>query len=68
MKIRTANYSDLERIKDLCVRNGLKVNKINPEVWENLPKIKEFQDIPIGWILETEEEKIVGVILNLFTN
>ena len=68
MKVRTANYSDLEEIKDLCNRNGLKVNKINSEVWKDLPRIEKFQDTHIGWVLETEEEKIVGVILNLFTN
>ena len=68
MKIRAANYSDLEEIKDLCTRNGLKINKINQEIWKDFPKIKEFQDTPIGWVLETDEEKIVGVILNLFMN
>ena len=68
MKIRAANYNDLEEIKDLCTRNGLKINKINQEIWKDLPKIKEFQDTPIGWVLETDEKKIVGVILNFFTN
>ena len=68
MKIRAANYNDLEEIKDLCTRNGLKINKINQEIWKDFPKIKEFEDTPIGWVLETDEEKIVGVLLNFFMN
>ena len=68
MKIREANYNDLEEIKELCIRNGLKVTKINQEIWKNHPAINEFKNIPIGWVLESKEKKIVGVILNLFMN
>ena len=68
MKIRTANYDDLEEIKALCARNGLNIKKINQKIWKELPAIKEFKNIPIGWVLESNEKKIVGVILNLFMN
>ena len=66
MKIREATYKDLEDIKTLCIRNGLRVTKINEEVWKNHPSINDFVDVPIGWVLENESKKIVGVILNLF--
>ena len=68
MKIRTANYDDLEEIKALCARNGLNIKKINQKIWEELPAIKEFKNIPIGWVLESDNKKIVGVLLNFFMN
>ena len=68
MKIRTANYDDLEEIKVLCARNGLNIKKINQKIWRELPAIKEFKDIPIGWVLESDNKKIVGVLLNFFMN
>jgi len=66
MKIREATYNDLEGIKNLCVRNGLEIKKINEEVWKNHPSINDFANVPIGWVIESENKKIVGVILNLF--
>ena len=66
MKIREATYKDLEDIKTLCIRNGLRVTKINEEVWKNHPSINDFVDVPIGWVLENESKKIVGVYLSLF--
>ncbi len=66
MKIRIAKFDDLEKIKELCVRNNLNVKKINKEAWENFPNFNEFQNIPIGWVIENNEKNIVGVILNLF--
>lgn len=68
MKIRTANYDDLEEIKALCARNGLNIKKINQKIWRELPAIKEFKNIPIGWVLESDNKKIVGVLLNFFMN
>ena len=68
MKIRGAKFEDFEKIKELCVRNNLKVNKINKEVWLNFPKSNEFENVPIGWVLENNEKNIVGVILNLYMN
>ena len=68
MKIRTANYDDLEEIKALCARNGLDIKKINQKIWRELPTIKEFKNIPIGWVLESDNKKIVGVLLNFFMN
>ena len=68
MKIREAKFEDFEKIKELCVRNNLKVNKINKEVWQNFPKSNEFENVPIGWVLENNEKNIVGVILNLYMN
>ena len=47
MKIREAKFEDFEKIKELCVRNNLKVNKINKEVWQNFPKSNEFENLPI---------------------
>ncbi len=68
MKIRIAKFDDFEKIKELCVRNNLQVEKINKEVWKDFPKFNEFENVPIGWVLENNEGKIVGVILNLFMN
>ena len=41
MIIRAAKFDDLEKIKELCVRNNLKVKKINKEVWRNFPNFNE---------------------------
>ena len=68
MRIRAAKFDDLEKIKELCVRNNLKVKKINKEVWRNFPNFNDFENIPIGWVIESNEGNIVGVILNLFMN
>ena len=68
MKIRTATFDDLKKIKELCIRNNLKVDKIYKEVWQNFPKSNEFENVPIGWVLENNEKNIVGVILNLYMN
>ena len=56
MKIRTANYDDLEEIKALCARNGLNIKKINQKIWKELPAIKEFENIPIGWVMESDNK------------
>jgi len=68
MKIRTATFDDLKKIKELCIRNNLKVDKIYKEVWQNFPNFSEFENVPIGWVMENKEGNIVGVILNLFMN
>jgi len=68
MKIRIAKFDDLKKIKELCIRNNLKVEKIYKEVWQNFPNFNEFENVPIGWVIENNEGNIVGVILNLFMN
>ncbi len=68
MKIRAAKFDDLIKIKELCVRNNLQVEKINKEVWKNFPNFSEFENVPIGWVMENNDGNIVGVILNLFMN
>ncbi len=68
MRIRAANFDDFEKIKELCVRNNLKVKKINKEVWKNFPDYNNFENVPIGWVIENDEKNIVGVILNLYMN
>ena len=68
MKIRDANCEDLEEIKALCARNGLRGIVINSEIWKKEIAKEKPQDISIGWVMENNEKKIVGVLLNFFMN
>jgi len=67
VNIRIANYGDLKEIRSVCDRNGLVDNKvINEEIWKTQPATKKCSSFPIGWVLEDNNNKIVGVFLNFF--
>ena len=67
MKIRKANYEDYNEIKELHIKNNIKILEENNWVnlWKQNPLIKNLDsNFPIGWVLQ-EKEKIVGYLGNI---
>src|SRR5580658_7505651 len=66
-KIRPASLTDAEAISQIHQRNGL--SEFDTEAWrsawQSYPFAAEFQDIPIGWVLETDTGSLVGTIGNV---
>ena len=67
MKIRAAKFDDLIKIKELCVRNNLQVEKINKEVWKNFPDYNNFESATEKKNInndKSEEEKLMEEVLS----
>ncbi|MGA3189140.1 MAG: hypothetical protein ABSF22_18700 [Bryobacteraceae bacterium] len=67
IRIRAASYEDADAIRLLNARNGMGSldTKDWREGWETYPFASEFQDIPTGWVLETENGSVVGNLDNI---
>jgi hypothetical protein len=69
VRVRVASFEDAEAIGKVQVRNG--VGELDPVswrlTWSAYPFAKEFLDIPIGWVLETEAGEMVGTLANIHT-
>jgi hypothetical protein len=67
-RTRPATLKDFEGIAAVCGRNGMPIH--SREGWERLwteyPFRTEFEDIPIGWVLEDPAGEIVGSISNVY--
>src|ERR1700730_5025658 len=67
LRIRAAAVEDAHSISQLHKRNGM--GDPDPVVWRNrweaYPFAAEFRDVPIGWVLETGEQSIVGSVDNV---
>ena len=67
IRVRPALLSDLEGIRAVSLRNGL--SSFDPEERRNWclshPFRKEFEGIPMGWVLESKEKEIVGTFSNI---
>jgi hypothetical protein len=65
--MRPASFADADSIRQLNLRNGM--NTLDPVLWRDrwatYPFAGEFQKIPIGWVLETEDGSIVGNLENV---
>jgi hypothetical protein len=67
VKLRIATYEDYDQIRDLHLKNDIKILKENNWInfWKQNPLLKKFDNnYPIGWVL-TEKEKIVGYLGNI---
>jgi hypothetical protein len=66
-RIRPASLSDAEAISQIHKRNGLSEFDTQAwrSIWASYPFAAEFQDIPIGWVLETDAGALVGTIGNV---
>jgi len=66
-RIRPATFDDAIAIRQIHAANGL--DDFDPvkwrAVWETYPFAADFQDIPIGWVLETEGGAVEGTIGNI---
>jgi hypothetical protein len=67
IRVRPAALCDLEAIDAVCVRNGLSsfdtVETRN--WWLSHPFRTEFEGVPIGWVLESDTDGIVGTFSNV---
>ena len=64
MKVREARFEDFEQIEALSRRFDLEVKTFND--WAHLWKENPISDpSPIGWVLETAEQKIAGYLGNV---
>jgi len=66
-QIRPAQFADAEAIGQIHRRNGLGEFDIRAwrSRWESYPFAADFQDVPIGWVLETDTGALVGTIGNI---
>lgn len=66
-RIRPAVFADAEAIKQLHERNGMGWLDTAAwrSCWDSYPFAREFADIPIGWVLETDNGAVVGTIGNV---
>jgi hypothetical protein len=66
-RLRPASFADAEAISQIHKRNGLSEFDAQAwrSAWESYPFAAEFQDIPIGWVLETDSGDLVGTIGNV---
>jgi hypothetical protein len=66
-RIRPATFDDAEAIRRVHAANGM--DDFDPvkwrAVWQTYPFAADFQDIPIGWVLETEDGSVEGTIGNI---
>lgn len=67
IRVRPMTAADLEGVRDVGVRNGL--SSFDPadviRSWESHPFRTEFEGIPHGWVLATDEGQIVGTFSNV---
>lgn len=67
--IRAATFADADAISQLQKRNGM--GDLDQAAWrsqwEAYPFETEFRDIPIGWVLETDQGSVVGNLDNIHT-
>ncbi len=67
LRIRPTVFEDAATIARLNQRNGM--GDLDPIAWrrrwETHPFADEFAEIPIGWVLETEEGSVVGSLENV---
>lgn len=67
LRIRPAVFADAEAINLVHQRNGME--RFDTAAWrfcwEAYPFAQEFADVPIGWVLETENGAVVGTIANV---
>jgi hypothetical protein len=67
VRFRQARFEDHGQIADLQARYGMETETYEAwiHVWANNPARQDFPDWPIGWILENEDNRVVGYIGNL---
>jgi hypothetical protein len=67
LRIREATFEDAGAISRLFQRNGMgSLDEIAwRERWEAHPFASEFRNVPIGWVLETEQPSVVGNLDNI---
>lgn len=67
LRVRAASFEDAAAIRLLNQRNGMgELDKVAcREGWERYPFAAEFRDVPIGWVLETDEGAVVGNLDNI---
>lgn len=67
IRVRPSTLADLEGIREVSLRNGL--SGFDPEErrrwWLSHPFRKEFQEVPMGWVLENDNGTIVGTFSNI---
>ena len=67
LRIRQTAFEDAAAIASLNRRNGM--GDIDPSAWrqrwEAHPFKTEFTDIPIGWVLETDDGSVAGSLENV---
>jgi hypothetical protein len=67
IRVRTASLDDLDAVRAVSVRNGLSGFDCEERRrwWLSHPFQKEFDGVPIGWVLENSDGKIVGTFSNV---
>ncbi len=67
VRVRIASFADIPAIREVQKRNS--IGDLDPEAWrsrwEAYPFEDEFRGIPIGWVLETDQGSVVGVLENV---
>ncbi len=66
LRLRPATFEDAAAVCHVQERNGGSGSEsVWRDTWESYPLEKEFQDVPIGWVLETDDGSIVGCLDNV---
>jgi len=67
VRFRQARFEDHAQIADLQARYGMDTETYDAwiHVWADNPACQDFPDWPIGWILENEDQQVVGYVGNL---
>ena len=67
LRLRPASLVDADRITQLQKRHGVAALDAAAwrSQWEAAPFAAEFRDVPIGWVLETEDGLVVGNLDNV---
>ena len=67
VRFREAKFDDYGQIAELQARYGMETETCEAwiHLWADNPACQGFPDWPIGWLLENEENRVVGYIGNL---
>jgi hypothetical protein len=67
LRVRPSTFDDAAGIAQVHKRNAMGcLNTVEwRKGWEDYPFEQEFRDVPIGWVLETEDGSIVGTLDNV---
>ncbi|HWR53218.1 MAG TPA: hypothetical protein VN428_19080 [Bryobacteraceae bacterium] len=67
MKLRTASFCDYDPVHEVCRRHGMSLasKAVWIRSWEANPHAAAFHDSPPAWLLEADDGRAVGCLINV---